>query len=146
MANSRNAVRLALDPFNRRALTRSPQMPKNPKATLAAVAAVAFLVGRWSASEAPPHSSLAAQPPAAMMSAQPPDSSGLDLTDAAATEVAPVAREEPIQEPQQSLSSEGPVYFPNCSAARAAGAAPIRVGEAGYASHLDRDGDGVACE
>ena len=38
------------------------------------------------------------------------------------------------------------VYYPNCSAARAAGAAPIRIGEPGYARKLDRDGDGVACE
>jgi hypothetical protein len=40
----------------------------------------------------------------------------------------------------------GPVYYANCSEARAAGAAPIREGEPGYAPHLDRDGDGVACE
>jgi hypothetical protein len=38
------------------------------------------------------------------------------------------------------------VYYPNCSAARAAGAAPVRRGEPGYARHLDRDGDGVGCE
>jgi len=38
------------------------------------------------------------------------------------------------------------VYYKNCAAARAAGAAPIRRGEPGYASHLDRDGDGIACE
>ena len=37
-------------------------------------------------------------------------------------------------------------YFANCSEARAAGAAPIRRGQPGYGSHLDRDGDGVACE
>jgi hypothetical protein len=37
-------------------------------------------------------------------------------------------------------------YFPNCSAARAAGAAPIARGEPGYRAPLDRDGDGVACE
>lgn len=37
-------------------------------------------------------------------------------------------------------------YFPNCSAAHAAGVTPIRRGQPGYASHLDRDGDGVACE
>lgn len=41
--------------------------------------------------------------------------------------------------------SGGP-YFRNCAEARAAGAAPIRYGEPGYAPHLDRDGDGVACE
>jgi hypothetical protein len=38
------------------------------------------------------------------------------------------------------------VYFANCSAARAAGAAPVRRGDPGYAGHLDRDGDGVGCE
>jgi hypothetical protein len=36
--------------------------------------------------------------------------------------------------------------FPNCSAARAAGAAPVHVGDPGYGEHLDGDGDGVACE
>jgi hypothetical protein len=45
--------------------------------------------------------------------------------------------------PQQTEDS---VYYPNCSAARAAGAAPIRVGKPGYRRKLDRDGDGVACE
>jgi hypothetical protein len=37
-------------------------------------------------------------------------------------------------------------YYGNCSEARAAGAAPLHVGEPGYRSGLDRDGDGVACE
>jgi hypothetical protein len=39
-----------------------------------------------------------------------------------------------------------PVYYKNCAAARAAGAAPIHVGEPGYRSALDADHDGVACE
>lgn len=38
------------------------------------------------------------------------------------------------------------VYYKNCTEARSAGAAPVRVGDPGYASHLDRDGDGVGCE
>ncbi|MFI7005930.1 excalibur calcium-binding domain-containing protein [Streptomyces sp. NPDC050145] len=37
-------------------------------------------------------------------------------------------------------------YFKNCAAAWDAGAAPIEKGEPGYAPHLDRDNDGVACE
>lgn len=37
-------------------------------------------------------------------------------------------------------------HFQNCAQARAAGAAPIRRGEPGYRSGLDRDGDGIACE
>jgi len=39
-----------------------------------------------------------------------------------------------------------PTYFPSCSAARASQATPIRQGEPGYGRHLDRDGDGVACD
>ena len=42
--------------------------------------------------------------------------------------------------------SSGAVYYPNCAAARAAGAAPVRIGTRGYGRHLDRDGDGVGCE
>ncbi|MDD0859612.1 excalibur calcium-binding domain-containing protein [Arthrobacter alpinus] len=37
-------------------------------------------------------------------------------------------------------------YYQNCSAVRAAGAAPIRVGDPGFQSKFDRDGDGVGCE
>lgn len=36
--------------------------------------------------------------------------------------------------------------YRNCSAARAAGAAPVYAGEPGYGRHLDRDGDGIGCE
>ena len=45
-----------------------------------------------------------------------------------------------------SSAGSGSVYFENCTAARDAGAAPVYVGDPGYASHLDRDGDGVGCE
>jgi hypothetical protein len=38
------------------------------------------------------------------------------------------------------------VYYANCAAARAAGAAPLFTGQAGYRAGLDRDSDGVACE
>jgi hypothetical protein len=36
--------------------------------------------------------------------------------------------------------------FVNCSAARVAGAAPVRRGDPGYGPHLDRDNDGIGCE
>jgi len=48
--------------------------------------------------------------------------------------------------PFVSPPSGGDVYYENCDAARAAGAAPLYVGDPGYRSKLDRDGDGVACE
>jgi Excalibur calcium-binding domain/Protein of unknown function (DUF1524) len=40
----------------------------------------------------------------------------------------------------------GAISYANCTAVRAAGAAPIHRGDPGYASKLDRDGDGVGCE
>ncbi|MFK0172271.1 excalibur calcium-binding domain-containing protein [Streptomyces sp. NPDC090306] len=43
-------------------------------------------------------------------------------------------------------SGGGSTYYANCTAVRAAGAAPIHAGEPGYSSSLDRDGDGTACE
>lgn len=54
------------------------------------------------------------------------------------------AAAQPVREVQRAFG--GDVYYPNCAAARAVGAAPIRAGEPGYGRHLDRDGDGKACE
>lgn len=47
---------------------------------------------------------------------------------------------------QAQQQRDGTPYYPNCAAARAAGVAPIRRGQPGYGRHLDRDGDGIACE
>ena len=38
------------------------------------------------------------------------------------------------------------VSYANCTAVKAAGKAPIRRGQPGYSTNLDRDGDGIACE
>lgn len=48
--------------------------------------------------------------------------------------------------PKASFEGTSSVYYPNCTAARKAGKSNIRRGQPGYGSHLDRDGDGVACE
>lgn len=48
--------------------------------------------------------------------------------------------------PSQDRNEGRGVYYPNCAAARTTGAAPVRLGQPGYARHLDRDGDGVGCE
>ena len=37
-------------------------------------------------------------------------------------------------------------YFKNCTEAIQAGVAPLYRGEPGYDAHLERDGDGIACE
>jgi endonuclease YncB( thermonuclease family) len=46
------------------------------------------------------------------------------------------------QEPRPKPQS----LYPNCAAARAAGATPLYRGQPGYRTALDRDGDGIACE
>jgi hypothetical protein len=38
------------------------------------------------------------------------------------------------------------IYFRTCKDARAAGYSQMNRGEPGYAPHLDRDNDGIACE
>ena len=43
----------------------------------------------------------------------------------------------------QTMSS---VYYKNCAAASKAGAAPITIGQPGYRTGLDPNGNGVACE
>jgi Excalibur calcium-binding domain len=54
----------------------------------------------------------------------------------------PLAPEEPVT----ADNTDAAVYYQNCAAARAAGAAPLHAGEPGYRTGLDRDGDGTACE
>ncbi|MFN4185260.1 MAG: excalibur calcium-binding domain-containing protein [Hyphomonas sp.] len=52
--------------------------------------------------------------------------------------------------PQSLLATDaersGSWSYRNCTEARAAGAAPVRIGEPGYGPHLDRDNDGIGCE
>ncbi|WP_233493820.1 excalibur calcium-binding domain-containing protein [Desertihabitans brevis] len=63
------------------------------------------------------------------------------------TETAYLEAEEPdVQKWASDTGGGGDTYYKNCSAARAAGAAPVRRGDPGYGPHLDRDGDGVGCE
>jgi hypothetical protein len=58
----------------------------------------------------------------------------------------------PAPAPAQAQMAPAPAPAPaartyaNCTAVRAAGAAPIHVGQPGYSRTLDRDGDGVGCE
>jgi hypothetical protein len=94
-------------------------------------------------------------PASAQSTLQPPDvrqASGPNA-DAAQRPKGPNARvaERPATGPNTELlrTNQPPdqqAYFPNCAAAGAARALPVRRGEPGYGRHLDRDGDGVACE
>jgi endonuclease YncB( thermonuclease family) len=58
----------------------------------------------------------------------------------------PPATPAPSTGPATTAAPSGSVYYANCAAARAAGAAPLHTGDPGYRAGLDRDHDGVACE
>jgi hypothetical protein len=69
--------------------------------------------------------------------------------DSGAPVLSPVGVNVPDRAPAGSpppAPRNGRVSYPNCDAVRAAGAAPVHRGDPGYGPHLDRDGDGVACE
>ncbi|MFJ8013239.1 excalibur calcium-binding domain-containing protein [Streptomyces sp. NPDC096339] len=51
-----------------------------------------------------------------------------------------------VDEDASSSGGGGSVSYSNCAAVKAAGKAPIRRGDPGYGRHLDKDGDGIACE
>nr|WP_254925693.1 MULTISPECIES: excalibur calcium-binding domain-containing protein [unclassified Rhodococcus (in: high G+C Gram-positive bacteria)] len=53
---------------------------------------------------------------------------------------------EPIPAPAPAPVPAPRVSYANCTAVKAAGAAPIYKGEPGYSTDLDRDRDGIACD
>ncbi|MEK8143461.1 excalibur calcium-binding domain-containing protein [Streptomyces sp. M10(2022)] len=59
--------------------------------------------------------------------------------------VAPPSTPKPKPKPKPKASTKSAVHQGNCDAVPAAGR-PVHSGDPGYGSHLDRDGDGVACE
>ena len=67
------------------------------------------------------------------------DQAAAQLAAQQAAKPAPVA-------PAPAAPAPASVYYANCTAAKAAGAAPLYAGQAGYSTALDRDRDGVACE
>lgn len=62
---------------------------------------------------------------------------------------ASVAKSRPVRAPSRRaapVDENGGWSYRNCGEARRAGAAPLRRGTPGYGTHMDGDGDGVACE
>lgn len=71
--------------------------------------------------------------------------------DSGAPVISPVAPNVPDRAPEPPAPTsnggkQGSVWYENCDAARAAGAAPLHRGDPGYDSHLDRDNDGTGCD
>ena len=58
----------------------------------------------------------------------------------------PAAAPPPPADAAPAPAAPAALYFANCAAARASGAAPLRAGQPGYREQMDGDRDGVACE
>lgn len=65
---------------------------------------------------------------------------------APADPAAPAAPADPVPTGAAPAGGASVPFYANCSAVKAAGAAPIRVGDPGWDAKFDRDGDGVGCE
>lgn len=78
----------------------------------------------------------------------PPPLTTTQYVPAPAPEPVYIAEPEPVYVPPAPVVAEAPsfVTYENCDAVRAAGAAPIYVGDPGYSIKLDRDKDGIGCE
>ncbi len=59
---------------------------------------------------------------------------------------APIPSTPATTTPATTTPPAAAVYYKNCTAVRAAGAAPIRAGDPGWQTKFDGDGDGVGCE
>ncbi|KRE71623.1 excalibur calcium-binding domain-containing protein [Arthrobacter sp. Soil762] len=64
----------------------------------------------------------------------------------AAEAAAQQTAQQAVVKPAPVVQAPAAVYYANCTAARAAGAAPIYAGTPGYGTHLDRDRDGIGCD
>jgi competence protein ComEC len=77
-------------------------------------------------------------------------SNGKDITvtvaKSAVTTQKPTVKPTPKPSNEPNVDRGHNVYYQNCTAAKAAGVAPLHEGDPGYRSALDRDHDGVACE
>ncbi|MEU2006399.1 excalibur calcium-binding domain-containing protein [Rhodococcus sp. NPDC019627] len=66
---------------------------------------------------------------------------------APAPQVAPAPQAAPAPQVAPAPPAPAPrAGYKNCTEARDAGVTPIYRGQDGYAPHLDRDNDGIACE
>ncbi len=74
-----------------------------------------------------------------------PTDGGVVVAPEPAPAAEPLPAEAPVPVPA-APAAPGDVYYPNCDAVKAAGAAPIRAGDPGWQPKFDRDGDGVGCE
>ena len=113
--------------------------------------AMAKVLGGCKDTPAPTNQSAPTTPPAAPAPAEAAPAAPVILPPVAPVEQVPAVEAAAPPAPPAApvaplLEAPAAVYYANCSAVRAAGAAPIRVGQPGFQAKFDRDGDGVGCE
>jgi hypothetical protein len=77
------------------------------------------------------------------------DAASPSMNECPTVQPVPVATPVPVPVPvaaPASVPAPTGVYYQNCTAVRAAGAAPIYPGDPGWQTKFDGDGDGVGCE
>lgn len=89
---------------------------------------------------------VAADKAAATLAAQKAADQKVAAQKAADAAAAQQAAQQAAPKPAPVVQAPPAVYYANCTAARAAGAAPVYSGSPGYGTHLDRDRDGIGCD
>ena len=148
------------------AVQTSPRLAGDAQPTTAAPAPTTEVAAAETTTAAPTRSPAPTRTAAARPKPPPAEPYYRNCTAARAAGAAPIRRGEPgyrraLDADNDGIACEadgggvpatapppttGEVYYANCTAARDAGAAPIRRGEPGYRPALDRDNDGIACE
>ena len=114
---------------------------------IAAEKAAETIAAEKAAAEKAAADKAAADAAAAQLAAEQAAAQKVAAEQAAAAQAAAQQAAQPapaVQAP--AVQAPASVYYPNCTAARAAGAAPIYSGTPGYGKHLDRDLDGIGCD
>ncbi|WP_084534560.1 excalibur calcium-binding domain-containing protein [Nocardia yamanashiensis] len=120
----------------------SPAATSTPRTTVANPITAPITTAKTTTTVAIP--STVAAPPEAPATEQAAPAPATQAPAATAPVVVPTA---PAVAPApQTTARQGSVSYKSCADAKAAGAAPLRRGDPGYSSNLDRDGDGIACE
>lgn len=102
--------------------------------------AMARVLGDCSGTKVPTNQTAPAEEPAAVPPVAPVKAAPVEVAPAAPPAAPPAKPVAPL------VQAPAAVFYQNCTAVRAAGAAPIRVGQPGFQAKFDRDGDGIGCE
>lgn len=135
-----STVKLGVTSFDKLAADKSAA----EKAAAEKAAAEQAAAAQAAAEKAAADKAVADQAAAAQLAAE--QAVARQAAEAVAAQAAQQAAQQAPAAPAPAAPAPSSVQYANCTAARAAGAAPIYAGTPGYGKHLDRDGDGIGCD